>query len=793
MQQPTEHLRPTDSCGFQRSRDWEAKWVWHAHAPMRNSWVMFRREFDLDDPCQAMLFISADTRYRVWINGQWIGDGPVQSQPYFQYYDSRSIESWARRGRNCVAVLVQHQGVQEHTRGGLLVEIVDAASGTRCTTDETWRTMLGPWRSDANFYGANKTGPFQESVDLRGIPDGWTSVGFDDSAWQRTTVIGHRAGTGRNSDRPPLVAPWFRMVPRDIPFLDQTHTYAARIHDAEECLDLAPRARPSDLSTSLSQVGRAIGWTTVQGLENLLRDDGETLLACSDHHRDGISDGRYDPCITLDFGRVLTGYAQVEVDAPAGAVIEIAYAERLIDGRVNISLECPFADRATFAEGRNSFCPLVWRAFRYLRLRIKQCEKPMRVRAVRAIEVNYPYENRGVFRGHARLEKVFDICRTTLKLCSIESLMDTPYREQAQWLGDVAAVTVPGIYACFGDTMLPGKFIRQAAMNTRPTGVLANISNVSSSDWSHDIPDYSLWWVICLWRHYLYTGEARYLHECYPEMQRIMRAHLERIGTDGLLDQMFGWVFIDWAHVDTRGASAAYNALFAGACDAASAVARFKNDQWAAQTYAAAADGIRKAFAGTFIDQDTGVVIDAIDRGERSDHRSEHSNAAAIAFDCVDDASADRIIDAVFENRTVKTIEAQPFFMVVVLEALRKRGRIELALRMIEDRWGKRMVDRGRTSCTEEWYENGSWRNGDWQGFQRTHSHAWSACPAEFLTAGLAGISVLEAGCAKIHVSPARTEFAYDITYPTPRGDVRIRWDGTSAKVDAPDSVQCTG
>lgn len=51
--------------GFPRSRDWAAKWIWHQHAPARNAWVLFRREFDLDTPEGARLFISADTRYRV--------------------------------------------------------------------------------------------------------------------------------------------------------------------------------------------------------------------------------------------------------------------------------------------------------------------------------------------------------------------------------------------------------------------------------------------------------------------------------------------------------------------------------------------------------------------------------------------------------------------------------------------------------------------------------------------------------------------------------------------------------
>jgi alpha-L-rhamnosidase len=780
---------------FPRGRDWDAHWIWNAQAPARNAWVLFRCEFDLADTTDARLFISADTRYRVWINGQYLGDGPPQSQPYHQYYDERDIVALVQPGHNCIAVIVQHQGVQDSARGGLLAEILDGQDHCVSASGGDWRCLLGSaWKQNANFCGMNRIGPFQEHVDLRALPVGWMAVGFDDSGWQEPSPPG-RGGTDpwcgiAGSLDVPLVMPWCRLVPRDIDHIVETDAYATAVTVVEECIDLATRRDPGDLSMSLSQAGRPVDWATVEGTEALLSPAGECILACSDRHQDMVTDGRYDPCITLDFGRVLTGYAEVEVVAAAGAKIEIGYAERLIDGRFNNSIECPFGDCATFVEGENLFRPLIWRSFRYLRLRVKHSETALRIRAVRAVEVNYPYEDRGAYRGRERLEQVFDICRTTLKLCSIESLMDTPYREQAQWLGDVAAVTVPGIYACFGDTALPGKFLRQSALNTKPTGLIANISNVSSNSWEHDIPDYSLWWIICLWRHYEYTGDARYVHECYPEMQRIMRVHLERIQEDGLLAPMFGWVFIDWAHVDVLGVSSAYNAIFAGACDAAVKLAAVKGDAWAQGVYANAATGIRSAFTEAFLDAETGLLVDAVYQGERSDRYSEQSNTAAIAFDCVDDVTSDAIIDALFGPPQVRIVEAQPFFMVVVLEALRKRGRMDLALQLIDERWGKRMVDRGRTSCTEEWYENGSWRSGDWHGFQRTHSHAWSAAAAEFLITGLAGISILEPGCSALQIQPFSADDPYEVIYPTPKGPVRVTWDGGDAEIHAPDGVR---
>ena len=80
-----------------------------------------------------------------------------------------------------------------------------------------------------------------------------------------------------------------------------------------------------------------------------------------------------------------------------------------------------------------------------------------------------------------------------------------------------------------------------------------------------------------------------------------MRTHMEFLNEDGLVDQMLGWVFIDWADVDARGVCAAYNAIFAGACDAAEGIAALKGDKWSEAIYSNAASGVRKAFSSAFI------------------------------------------------------------------------------------------------------------------------------------------------------------------------------------------------
>jgi len=412
------------------------------------------------------------------------------------------------------------------------------------------------------------------------------------------------------------------------------------------------------------------------------------------------------------------------------------------------------------------------------------------VRRVEAVVTTYPYEERGRFASQDdTLNRVFDICRYTIRLCSNEFLMDTPFREQAQWTGDVSAVTLGGIYACFGDTAMPAKFLRQSGARLQSEGILANISNAVRPDGARSITDYSLWWVMGLWNHYLYTGDETIVDDLYPTAVRIVRTHLGRVNEHGLIEDMPFWVFIDWADVDTRGECTALNAIFYGALGALRNLAQTRGDartaEWADQAMAR----LKGAFQERFFDPDRGCFADARVEGAFSPKTSEHANLAAIRWGLCDDSIAGRIISDFYERKSVAYTEAQPFFTSVVLKALDRAGRVDLALAVIRDRWGGRMVDRGATSTFEEWGVNGSWRAGAYKGFLRTLSHAWSAGAAEVLTRTLIGLEILEPGCRRVRIDPRPAPFDYDVAFPTPLGPIRVNRSEGNVSVSVPEGV----
>ncbi|HUU92277.1 MAG TPA: hypothetical protein VM238_13845, partial [Phycisphaerae bacterium] len=143
-----------------------------------------------------------------------------------------------------------------------------------------------------------------------------------------------------------------------------------------------------------------------------------------------------------------------------------------------------------------------------------------------------------------------------------------------------------------------------------------------------------------------------------------------------------------------------------------------------------------------------------------------------------------------WERRDVPCTEAQPFFTSVVLDALARIGRMDLALAIIRDRWGGRMIDRGATSTYEEWGVNGSWRSGTYRGFLRTLSHAWSAHPAAFLIRTLPGIEIVEPGCRTVRIRPHDVPLDYSVAFPTPLGPIQVTRTGDRIERSVPDGVE---
>lgn len=268
--------------------DWSARWIWHPGEPRpRNQYVCFRKSFPLNDaPRRAELRITADSRYRLFVNGEWIGDGPPRSWPWKQTYDSYDVGAHVQTGDNVIAVLVAHYGESTFQyilgRGGLLCEL-------RCDdhvvgSDATWKVR--PQRAYARpTPRISCQMPFEEQFDARLDHAGWERPGFNDTAWSHAVELGE-AG----------IEPWTELIPRDIPFLTRDPVAPARLIAARAVratasvltLDTRSTLLGGDLTANMI-FGRGVYATEVV---SPARQRVEIAPHASDHYRGLFVNGR---------------------------------------------------------------------------------------------------------------------------------------------------------------------------------------------------------------------------------------------------------------------------------------------------------------------------------------------------------------------------------------------------------------------------------------------------------------------------------------------------------------------
>ncbi|MFA0771996.1 MAG: hypothetical protein REDVDVYQ_002529, partial [Candidatus Fervidibacter sp.] len=245
---------------------WTAKWIWIDGTRgmgqgtgeddlQRNFYLCARKTFDVPKDLQtAILYITADARYVLFVNGQRIGNGPIRGWQHSWFYDTYDLTPYLRPGeRNAIGVLVIQPGETNFQyplgRGGLLAQLdMTTKRGRKVTvaTDRTWRVLPHPAYDRRTPRISCQQGFVEHFDGTRDMGQGagdWATAEFDDSKWQRAVELG-KVG----------IAPWKKLVPRNIPFLTMEPIYPTRIMrirtveppEIVHSIDLRPNLIPGD-------------------------------------------------------------------------------------------------------------------------------------------------------------------------------------------------------------------------------------------------------------------------------------------------------------------------------------------------------------------------------------------------------------------------------------------------------------------------------------------------------------------------------------------------------------------
>lgn len=759
----------------------DAQWLWPAASGSGpNQYVQLIQDFNSRPGSGAItLGISADTNYAAWLNGTLVGFGQWRNYPDDKTYDTLDVTSATIPGKNRLCLEVYYQGEDSSTyRKGKPGAIFAVRDDQGIITTSGLSTLS---RQAPNYVSGpvpKVTGQLGYTFEHRGDKeDGWRKPDYiPDTSWAATTA----------ADLSPLSSRPIR--PRPVEKLLLEPRLPMRIASQGSFTRTKPDTSPAVAMQTDALTYIYDGELFKNSRPQLSAGQTTGIAFNSSAWKDATG-----PFIVLDIGHEEAGVFDLEVDAPAGTVIDIGYGEHLEDLRVRTSVGGRnFAVRHTCGEGHQQFLhPYLRFAGRYIQLQITPVsasyDKPIILKYAGLRPTPYPVDRVGSFNSSDSLHnRINEVSRRTLELCMHEHYEDCPWREQALYAMDGRNQALAGYY-CFGNYDFAAASIKLLGQGLDPADGLLELC--APARVSVTIPSFSLAWILMLDDHYLFRGDKAFVQSQLPVARQLIDT-FNGLTSGPLLINPVGqrmWNFYEWApgldgagnrgieHVKDSSIDAPLNLFYILSLDALARLTRECGGDPA--PYEKKAADVRKVFADAFWDATEKAFRTRLDKGNQP-HFAELTQALAILANVVPETElhALRARLAADENGlTPCTISHTLYkFEALLTDSEKYAARVfELILRD----WGY-MLSQGATSFWETIDGAKAFNNAG------SLCHGWSGVPSWFYGAYILGIKPTAPGFTSYEVKPVHGVVNHvEGTVPTPNGSLTIKWNEIDGKI----------
>ena len=482
----------------------------------------FRRSFALDQkPLTASIRITADARYILWVNGEFVSRGPARGFPWAQPYDEVDLAPFLRAGTNWIAAEVyqfgpgqgafglgtQGNGVYVSTgKTGLLIEGEAALANAAVVpirTDITWQARRAEWHLPVASPFIHGCFGFQECVDARNEPSGWR-VGQASDGWQKASRVAAPGDTPWTGFEPRGLKPMRETLVRPLPIVAAFTGTHAPAFDDQKTLTKLWQAETLDPTTSLPKAD-ADGWVQVT-------PPATGFVA-----------------LTFDLGWNPAAFPRIEVrQGVGGEVFDSGYGTSLGQGK-RPNVWDGACDRFIAGSGDSAWQAFLARGYRYHTVKVR-ADHPVTLRVSAVLthhDVGAPLDFACSDPG---LSKVWEVTDRTLRAGMLDAFVDNNWREQTQWLHD-GCVGALGAWATYGDTSLWRRLLWQTGQSSKffTDGAVHSMPACDPAFQRAVMPicDYCLVWIKSVEQYHAVTGDGDLLREMLPYLRGVILRFME--------------------------------------------------------------------------------------------------------------------------------------------------------------------------------------------------------------------------------------------------------------------------
>jgi alpha-L-rhamnosidase len=764
-----------------------AKWIWpERYMYLYNHFAQFRKDFELDSvPNTAPLFITADKAYKLYINGTFVCRGPARGYVEHWPFDEVDAAPQLRPGHNWISVQAYNPGIStfqylHKTCAGLLCA---ARWGNLVlVSDTTWKKQRSPAHATQTARYSLQL-DFQEHVDCSRQDQKWiTDPNLP--AYFAVEPEFHSFHDALSFG----TLPYLNVEPRGIPLMRETLVAPKAItgHAIGTCDD-GYRDCQNVSWHWVAEAGRIKQWSKGNEIKGRMHEDALELVI------EPAGEGKFH-AVAVDIGEYVVGNMLVSVEgAIGGEILDFQHSERFLKDRPALNppksaCVIALANRMRLLKGQTEHEFFHILGFRVLTVIARDVVKPLTIR-LRVRSAGYPFTMRGEFEcSDSVLNEIHGICRHTQQICALDSYVDTPWREQAQWWGD-SRVQARNTFYLDGDARLLARGIRSIADQAGPDGL--TYGHAPTTAHACVLPDFSLTWILTLWDYYWQTGDISLFRDMWPRAQEILAYFdsKEARASCGLLrhDPRF-WLFEDWADLYKGEVPTFINLWYLFTLRIVVQLLELAKMKAHAKILTGRANAHEALAVKLLFDRRTKLFRNGLDEaGKPVAGASVHDQTLALMLDLVPQAAQNMLDVRVLPYLRGEKVEGacpSAFWSAYMLEEAARRGYTAEAVSFIRRHWTP-MLATGTTWEEFNWTEESG----------SSASHAWSAHPAYHFVNILGGIVQTAPAWSAIHFAPYFMPGLDHVKalVPSPKGDIAAEWqrksDQISVELYLPSSV----
>jgi hypothetical protein len=718
---------------------WPGNWVWTNDSTGSFEVVQFCCIYENKD-LPAKLHISADNRYKLYINGDFVGLGPQRGtleKYYFDTYDLSLLKS--KTGPYIISAIVWYDretapSAQISSRPGFFV--VAEYYGDKMVSP------LGTWKY--------KKYPDCETIlvpeDMLCIGAGYDLPGFtmEDicptrEIFEKEFVHVKALGYAKNHKNgvPQLLLRW-NLHPRTIPALiaERKNLGLCRrvIKQNSEHDDVLQKQISLLTQNSLSGKAKPVIIPANSRYKMLL--DNQNIVA---GYPILLTGGGKNASISITYQEALQANDDVRSKANRNEVGErklIGITDRFrLDGRNNVVFET-----------------LWYRSWRYMELDIQTSEQPIELKSLFYRSTGYPLELKAKFESSEWFNRLIEPGFRTLQLCANETYIDCPGYEQLQYIGDTRIMALLSYVLCNDDRLAReaiDAFDRSRLVNGLTQGGYPN-RHVS------ELPLFSLIYILMLNDFLAWRKDVDFIRKYMLGVETILYYFKSLTRANGLIGKqtlhpeksclyMPEWFFVDW----TEGPGWKNGEPIAAACGDSfivsffylyalqQAVNLFKvtGDIKRADQIDSVAKNIQNILRKEAFDTKRQIFVD----DPSGLNISQHTNILAILTDTyLGVVDGQLLLDNILNNSGMA--KATVYFKFYLFEAMYHIGRADMIwpeLKVWHD-----MLDNGLTTFAET------------PEPARSDCHAWSSHPLYHFIVSILGIRPEQSGNGNFSIRP---------------------------------------